>query len=156
MKSSSRYYLLSFREWGAWKSLGYRIWHRTHNRWLDLRANLAGACNDDGWIEAEQDYAGYSHWRCGKARGHTDGLDAYSGGQRLHRHNNYVWEDGQTSKYVPIPVVSLDEHQRTMDQILPFRRITTYRHGIDTLRRTRRRAAMYERKFQERRAARLG
>jgi hypothetical protein len=148
VKSSTRGYLLEFRHWHAWRSLGYRIWHRSHNRWMDFRARLAGACNDDGWSEERSDYAGYSHWRCGKARGHSDSGSVLDGS---HRSNNYIWDDGQTAEYAPIPVMGIHPHQRTMDEILPFRRITNYRHGIDTLRRTRLRAAMYERKFAEQR-----
>jgi hypothetical protein len=123
---------------------------------MDLRAVLAGACNARTWDPEAQSYSGgYPHWRCGKRRGHADGTDAYSAGRRLHRFHNSVWEGpGHQVEYAPIPVLGLEEHSRTMDQILPFRKLTSYRHGIDTMRRARLVRRSYERAYAKQRAER--
>lgn len=68
-------------------------WHRAKNRWYDLRAILAGYCNDCPYSGDPGEGGGYAHWRCAHRRGH-DGL---------HRSNNYVWSDDGQTDYVPIP-----------------------------------------------------
>jgi hypothetical protein len=78
----------------ALRSLSFRTWRRTRNRWRDLRAVAAGYCNDCPWRAAPDAGGGYTWWRCGLRRRH--------GG--LHRHNNYVWTDDGRTDYLPIPV----------------------------------------------------
>lgn len=160
-----RGYLASFRHWGAWKSLGYRIAHRTSNRWMDLQARLAGACNASTWNEAKGDYdGGYSHWRCGKPRGHDRQVKVFRDGDYVdgatygpHRFNNYIWPGpGTRVQYAPVPVRGLTEYGQDMDKLVPFRRQTNRRHGIDTLRRSRRRAERYEASAAAGRADRQG
>lgn len=128
--------LSSYREWSSWRGLGYRIKHRLANLALDVRARLAGACNASTWDESKGDYAGgYSHWRCGKARGHEHPI---KGMGQPHRFNNYVWGGpGTKVEYAPIPVRGLNENALDWDLIIPFRKITDRRHPIDTLRRAR-------------------
>ena len=79
------------REWSAWTGLFYRIRFRAGNRWMDMRAVLAGYCNHRPW-NVPGEGGGYSHWRCAHKRGH-DGL---------HRSRNYVWTDDGRTDYVPI------------------------------------------------------
>ena len=127
----------------AFKSLGWRTWHRTHNRWLDLRAVLVGACNADTWDADEGRYWAYPHWRCGKRRGHP----------LPHRFVNYTWAGpGVRPVYDPMPVRGLAEHRADVARELPFNRQTTYRHGILPLRRQRQVDRYNDRKFAELRA----
>jgi hypothetical protein len=113
---------------GSFKALGLRTWYRAHNRILDLRARLAGACNADTWDEATSHYVGgYPHWRCGKRRGHP----------MPHRFVNTVWIPGQRTRYEPLPVRGLAEHRADLDQEVPFNRLTTFRHNVMPLRRRR-------------------
>lgn len=72
-----------------------RVWiaiHRTQNRWHDLRAALAGYCNDrpvKTGIPGEG--GGYSFRRCALRRGH-DGD---------HRARNYTWDQHGKTAYAP-------------------------------------------------------
>ena len=73
-----------------------RAWiviHRTQNRWWDLRAILAGYCNHCPGSPIPGQGGGYLFWRCGLRRGH----------EGLHRSNNYVWDEGGTTSYMPLP-----------------------------------------------------
>lgn len=68
--------------------------HRTQNRWHDMRAVLAGYCNDCPRKRGLHDEGGgYIMWRCALKRGH-DGL---------HRARNYVWDDAGITDYLPVP-----------------------------------------------------
>lgn len=134
IKATIEYYRENPRQ--ALRGLGYRVHHRLANRVLDVRAVLAGACNASTWDEDLGDYAGgYSHWRCGKRRGHSDADERMDG---AHRFNNYVWGGpGSKVEYAPIPVRGLHEYTEDADQVAPFKKITGRRHPIDTLRRAR-------------------
>lgn len=74
-----------------------RVWiaiHRTQNRWYDLRAVLAGYCNDRSQkTGVPGEGGGYRDWRCALRRRH-DGM---------HRTGNYVWEDDGKVTYLPAP-----------------------------------------------------
>lgn len=73
----------------AWQTV-----HRTQNRWHDLRAILAGYCNDCPRKRGLPDEGdGYIMWRCALKRGH-DGL---------HRSRNYVWDAAGAANYLPVP-----------------------------------------------------
>ncbi|CAM5602223.1 hypothetical protein [Streptomyces coeruleorubidus] len=74
-------------------ALAWRTIHRTQNRWWDLRATLAGYCNDrpvKTGVPGETN--GYAHWRCALKRGH-DGL---------HRYRNAVWLSGCRVDHEPV------------------------------------------------------
>jgi len=114
---------------GATRSLLQRCWRRTQNRWWDLRARLAGACNADTWDEARGRYIGYAHWRCGRARGHAV----------PHRFVNSTWMNGDDrTRYDPIPVRGRAEHVAAVYAAVPFRHLTGHRHLIAPLARQRR------------------
>jgi hypothetical protein len=121
--------------WGVLRST---LWHvpimRLDNRWQDLRAALAGACNRSTWNGRGYD-GGYSHWRCGKARGHADG----------HRFNNYVWDGpGSRMRFDPLPIRNADNTDwfdaRT---VTPFMRLAGGRRAVDRRSRSRIRAREY-------------
>lgn len=74
-------------------SLGWRTLHRTKDRWYDVRAVLAGFCNDrpvKSGIPGES--GGYVHWRCALGRGH-DGK---------HRYRNAVWDGTGSVQHDPV------------------------------------------------------
>lgn len=74
-------------------ALAWRTIHRTQNRWWDLRAFLAGYCNDcpsKSGVPGEG--GGYSFWRCALRRGH-DGD---------HRSKNYTWDQHGKTTYAPL------------------------------------------------------
>lgn len=107
-------------------------WFRFHNRLLDFRARLYGACNASTWDGVTYS-PGYNHWRCMKVRGHKD----------HHRYNNYIWLGGGPSEYSPLPSTSgewLEEARRE----LPMRKWTSRRHPVATRRRARIQANYHE------------
>lgn len=128
---------------------------RLDNRWQDLRAVLAGACNRSTWVGVpsapdaiEYGYAGgYSHWRCARERGH----------EGPHRFHNYVWggEPGDRVLYDALPVRTPDNSgwYNTAHDI-PFAKLTEKRHAVDTRRRSRIRARLSEKALNERLARR--
>lgn len=67
---------------------------RAENRWYDLRAFLAGYCNDCPHDAIPGEGGGYPNWRCALRRGHD--------GQ--HRFRNYVWDGDDRVDYQPAPV----------------------------------------------------
>jgi hypothetical protein len=70
-----------------------------------------------------------------KRRGHADTDD---GMYVAHRFHNYVWDrTGGPVEYAPIPVEGLEQHSQTLDLIIPFRRLTKYRHNVDRRSRSR-------------------
>lgn len=74
-------------------SLAWRTIHRAQDRWHDLRAHLAGYCNDRPVkIGIPGESGGYHHWRCSLRRGH-DGK---------HRYNNSVWDDIGRGEHQPV------------------------------------------------------
>lgn len=78
----------------AWKGRYYRAKHRTVNRWYDIRAVMAGYCNDRPWgPHPAESRGGYAHWRCARQRGHWE----------VHRSLNYVWGDTGDVEYDPLP-----------------------------------------------------
>ena len=150
IKATIRYYRENSRQ--ALRGAAWRVRHRLANRALDARARLAGACNASTWVESIGDYAGgYSHWRCGKRRGH---LHPITGMDQPHRFNNYIWRSGDKVEYAPIPVHGLDENVQDWDQIIPFRKITDRRHPIETMRRVRVRARRMNQLLADRRTER--
>jgi hypothetical protein len=107
---------------------------RLDNRWQDARAVLAGACNVSTW-DGRGYSGGYSHWRCGKARRHTDG----------HRFNNYVWDGpGSRPRYDPVPIRNADNTDwfdaRT---VTPFMRHASGRRAVGRRSRDRSQAREY-------------
>lgn len=77
---------------------------RLYNRWFDLRARLAGYCNNAPWRPEPDRGGGYAHWRCALRRHH----------EGLHRYRNYVWCDDGSVDYVPIPITRVN--QPSVDQ----------------------------------------
>jgi len=115
--------------WGLLRSV---LWYvpimRLDNRWQDLRAVLAGACNRSSW-NGHGYSGGYSHWRCGKARGHEDG----------HRFHNYVWDGpGSPMRFSPLPIRN-DENTGWFDarSVTPFMRLASGRRAVDRRSRSR-------------------
>ena len=86
----------SVARWVRWR---YCWWlpMRSEFRWAyyDLRALLAGGCND---LPA----GGHGHWRCELHRGHVG----------MHRFVNYVWSRDGLAIYLPIPEKHLDRAPR--------------------------------------------
>jgi hypothetical protein len=127
--------------------------YRLRNRLLDIRAVLAGACNASTWTG--NDYAGgYSHWRCGKRRGHlarTLVRGHEDGSSGLHRFNNYTWtgNPADRTEYQPLPL------DADYDEVLPFHKQTKSRHPIDTRYRTRVRARRAEAALAARQSRRV-
>lgn len=76
--------------------LYWRTRHRAENRWYDLRAVLAGYCNNTPWRPEPDRGGGYAFWRCALTRCH-DGM---------HRTRNYVWTDDGRTDYLPVPIGS--------------------------------------------------
>jgi hypothetical protein len=138
--------------WGMVKSV---FWWcpvmRLDNRWRDLRARLAGACNASTWTgEPPIGYAGgYSHWRCGKRRGHRDTKERMDS---AHRFNNYVWDGDGRVEFAPIDIGGLNDP--VWDEILPFAKQTSRRRAIDTRRHSRLRAKWEEELMEARRLQR--
>lgn len=129
--------------WVRLRSLGWRCWHRSFNRFWDAIAVAGGACNRSTW-DREGYAGGFAHWRCGRRRGH--------GGR--HRFINYVWAGpGERVVYDPLPVPSLAEAAAIRDAQVPYARLTQRRKMIDTLRRGRVRRRVAERALAERLAA---
>lgn len=113
---------------------------RLDNRWQDLRAALAGACNRSTWDGAG--YAGgYSHWRCSKARGHRG----------EHRFHNYVWGGpGAKMRYDPLPVRNADNTDWfDIRGVLPFMNLTRGRRAVEPRAHSRKLAREYERQHAE-------
>lgn len=110
---------------------------RLDNRWMDARAVLAGACNASTWNEERGDYdGGYSHWRCGKRRGHADTAERMDGAHRFH---NYTWEGpGHKVEYAPLPTRNEDNTDwYDTSAVLPFRKHSDGRRAVDSRRRSR-------------------
>lgn len=70
----------------------YVLAHRLQNRWHDVRAILAGYCNDCPWRADPADGGGYRNWRCALKRGHKG----------MHRSRNYVWDEAGRTDYAPM------------------------------------------------------
>lgn len=138
-------------------------WHvlvmRLDNRWQDLRAVAAGACNATTWVEERGSYAGgYSHWRCAKKRGHLY-PKGYAGRGTLepHRFHNYTWtgEPGDRVVYDALPVRTADNSGwYNAKHDIPFAKLTGGRRAVDTRRRSRIRARLSEKALNERLARR--
>lgn len=138
-------------QWGSvarhFKSRYHVAVMRLDNRWQDLRARLAGACNADLWTgQGLTGYAGgYSHWRCGRERGH----------QSPHRFHNYTWTGapGDRPVYDPLPIRN-EANTGWFDtrKVIPFMKLTGGRRAVDTRARSRRRAELQD-AFMARRAA---
>jgi hypothetical protein len=153
------------RRWALARSLArshyYIALHRLENRYRDARAYLAGACNATTWDPAKRDYqGGYSHWRCGKRRGHhlevPRGVTLETGDYGPHRFANYIWEGpGHRVEYAPLPICNADNSgwfdSRT---VIPFYKQAQNRRITDTRRRSRQRARAYEETTEIRRAIR--
>jgi hypothetical protein len=141
-----RSFIEVFREanWHDRKNMLKGIWHRNemriHNRIRDAYAILRGACNSSTWDETTMSYnGGYSHWRCGKRRGHADTVERWDS---VHRFHNYTWEGpGYPVEYAPLPIRN-EDNTGWFDarSVVPFMKITKNRHCIDTRRRNRLRA----------------
>lgn len=98
-------------------SRAWRTIHRTRNRWHDLRAVLAGYCNDcpsKSGIPGEG--GGYTFWRCALRRHHNGD----------HRARNYTWDTTGKTTYAPIEACPSQPWDRsptsTMRQTRRFRR----------------------------------
>lgn len=125
-------------------------WHifvmRLDNRWQDARAVMAGACNASLWTGVPPNgYAGgYSHWRCGKAHGHTDMPHRMN---RVHRFGNYTWtgEPHDRPMYDPLPIRNKD-NTGWFDvwTVLPFRTLSEGRRPVERRSRARLRARWAE------------
>jgi hypothetical protein len=121
--------------WGVLRST---LWHvpimRLDNRWQDLRAVLAGACNRSTWNGCGYN-GGYPHWRCGKARGH----------QGEHRFNNYVWDGpGSRTRYDPIPIRNADNTDWFYARsVTPFMKLASGRRAVGRRSRSRLLARQY-------------
>ncbi|MFI6333249.1 hypothetical protein ACIBBG_33980 [Micromonospora chersina] len=110
-----------------------RIWRRRAvNRWYDLRAVLAGYCNNQPYPAIPGEGGGYAHWRCALKRGH----------EGMHRPRNYVWNAGGHTDNLPIP-----HGQPGVDQ--PWERSMTM-----TRRQDRQRDRWMNRRYAEMRASR--
>jgi hypothetical protein len=117
--------------------------NRTYNWILDVRARLAGACNESTWSEERSTFApGYAHWRCARRRGHYPVTP--------HRQNNYVWATGGRSEYDPLPVEGLAPHWNLIRRETPFWKVAKGRKMVASLRRER----AIDRKVAESMAAR--
>jgi hypothetical protein len=69
-----------------------------------------------------------------------------------HRFNNYIWEGpGHRTEYAPLPIRN-DTNTGWFDTrtVIPFRRVTSHRHPIESRRRSR----LLARKYEEARVAR--
>lgn len=141
---------------GIVRGLAWTAWFRTCNRWSDMLARLSGACNRDTWTgEPPSFYAGgYSHWRCGKRRGHTEPDPVRPGSP--HRFINYVWDGpGTRVEYAPLPTRNADNTGwYDLGAVLPFRRLTSRRRPVATRRRARLQAGWYEARRKRRTADR--
>lgn len=112
-----------------WGILRSQYWHmplmRMENRILDGWAVLLGACNQSTWTGVPPTgYAGgYSHWRCGKARGHRGD----------HRFQNYTWsgELHEQGKYNPLPITNPDGTFYDARAVIPFLKVTKKRRAIE-------------------------
>jgi hypothetical protein len=119
---------------------------RLDNRWQDFRAVLAGACNQSTWTgKGYTGYAGgYSHWRCGKKRGHAG----------PHRFNNYTWTGklGDRADYNPIPSRT-PENSSTYNATygIPFMKLANGRRVVDRRSRSRQKARLVEAYHERRR-----
>lgn len=117
------------------RSFCYRVWHRTVNRWLDLRAVFAGYCNDCPWRAALDDGGGgYSFWRCDLRAQH----------EGLHRYRNYVWTADGTTDYAPVQFDATQAGQ-------PWRRRST-----PTLRQERERRGWLAERYETKSRRRAG
>lgn len=112
--------------------LWYQPVMRLDNRFQDARARLSGACNADTWTGiGTSGYAGgYSHWRCGKARGHKG----------FHRFESYIWSGKPGGLVAYDPISPYTDRPR----ILPFAKQAKGRRSIVTRRRARRIALLRE------------
>jgi hypothetical protein len=113
----------------------WRAVHRLQNRFMDIRAVLAGACNASTW-DGTTYRGGYSHWRCARDRGHTD----------PHRFNNMIWLDAGPVDYSPIPS-GMVEYAEAMPLMTPKWRWARGRTPTDRRRRDRLKRAYYQREY---------
>jgi hypothetical protein len=148
------------------KSRLWVAWARMQNRYMDARARFAGACNADTWTgEGHTGYAGgYSHWRCGKKRGHFgNGVMVYRDGDYVdggtygpHRFNNYIWNGpGSRVEYAPLPIRN-ESNTGWFDtwRVLPFRKLADGRRLVTSRRRGRLQARLHEAHREARRIER--
>ena len=69
------------------------IRQRLQNRWWDLRAVLAGYCNDrPDKTSVPGQGGGWIHWRCALQRGHGD----------VHRFRNNEWDGEGKPLHLPV------------------------------------------------------
>lgn len=134
-----RTFLQALRETERWKDrramISSKFWYipkyRLENRILDGWAVLMGACNRSTWTGVPPTgYAGgYSHWRCGKHRGHRGD----------HRYQNYTWsgELHERVKYHPLPVTNPDGTFYDARAVIPFTTVTKRRRPIERRSRDR-------------------
>lgn len=123
---------------GIIKSQFYHIpLMRFKNRIYDGWAVLVGACNKSTWTGLPPTgYAGgYSHWRCGRARGH----------QGSHRFINYVWSGKPDQKvyFDPLPTRNPDGSRYDTRTMAPFRKVTSKRHAVERRGRSKRLAELH-------------
>ncbi|MEV6014752.1 hypothetical protein [Streptomyces sp. NPDC051997] len=84
--------------------LVWRTIHRAKDRWHDLRAALAGYCNDRPVkLNIPGESAGYVHWRCSLKRGHDS----------KHRYRNAVWLPGGRIEHDPVAAPPGQPWERT-------------------------------------------
>jgi hypothetical protein len=143
------------------RSQAFIAWARLQNRFMDARAVLAGSCNASTWTgKPPYGYAGgYSHWRCGKRRGHhlevPRGVTLETGDYGPHRFINYIWDGdpGSRAEYSPLPIRNEDNSgwfdTRT---VIPFRRLADGRRAVERRSRSRLRARWSEKAQDDRRA----
>lgn len=129
---------------GIIKSQFYHIpLMRFKNRVYDGWAVLVGACNKSTWTGLPPaGYAGgYSHWRCGKARGHRG----------EHRFMNYIWWGGPEDKVMfrPMPLRNADGTRFNILEEVPFRKVTSKRHAVERRGRSMRLAELHYRLLAE-------
>lgn len=123
---------------GIIKSQFYHIpLMRLKNRIYDGWAVLVGACNKSTWTGLPPTgYAGgYSHWRCGRARGHRGN----------HRFMNYVWSGSPNHKvhFMPLPTRNPDGSHYDTRMVTPFRKVTSKRHAVERRGRSKRLAELH-------------
>jgi len=136
------------------RSYCFVAWYRLQNRALDARAWALGACNASTWNKAARGYdGGYSHWRCGKRRGHDPEVKVFRDGDYVdgatygpHRFNNYIWEGpGSRVEYAPLPIHNEDNTDWfNARKVIPFMKVADGRRACDTRRRSRIRARVAE------------
>jgi hypothetical protein len=130
--------------WSMTRGVWYRARYRVGNRLMDARAVALGACNASTWNPAKGDYdGGYNHWRCNKRRGHhlevPRGVTLETGDYGPHRFNNYIWEGpGHRTEYAPLPTRNAaNTGWFDSSAVIPFQKVASKRHPIDSRRRSR-------------------